>query len=219
MAKNMTTNKFNTIIFDFDSTLVSIEGIDELARMNGVYNQVSKLTQKAMDGHTPFESVFQKRLDLIKPTAVNLNTLAHLYQDNLVPGAKRLIQSLSNQGIEVHIVSGGYEQAILPTTNLFGIKPENVHTIRLGQNGIAAFTKVIHNHILVKDNGKRLLIGRLALNRQIAYIGDGNTDAQARPAVDCFIGFGGVVTREAVKNLADHYCTDPNIYSIYNYLT
>jgi len=65
----MSTNT-KIICFDCDSTLSTIEGIDELARVRGsdVFKQVEAMTHQAMDGKIPVEEVFGKRLEIIKPT-------------------------------------------------------------------------------------------------------------------------------------------------------
>lgn len=42
----------------------------------------------------------------------------------------------------------------------------------------------------------------------MAMIGDGVTDLQARPPADLFVGFGGIVTRQVVKENADWFVTD-----------
>ena len=56
------------VIFDCDSTLSRIEGIDELADIAGVTRQVRQMTDAAMAGEIGLEEVYGKRLELIKPT-------------------------------------------------------------------------------------------------------------------------------------------------------
>jgi len=70
------------IIFDFDSTLVAIEGIDELAKIRGVEKQVQTLTTQAMNGETTLEEVFSQRLNLIQPTLSDIQNLSKLYLKN-----------------------------------------------------------------------------------------------------------------------------------------
>src|SRR5205823_5222451 len=64
---------FRRVVFDCDSTLTRIEGIDELAAMNDVPHEVAGMTRRAMDGEIPFEEVFARRLELIKPTRKQLS--------------------------------------------------------------------------------------------------------------------------------------------------
>jgi len=77
------------LLFDCDSTLSAIEGIDELGRLRGpeVFQAVEDMTTKAMDGSTPMESIFAKRLDMIKPTLKELESIGQKYilKSNLPP--------------------------------------------------------------------------------------------------------------------------------------
>lgn len=209
--------KFKTVIFDFDSTLVTIEGIDELARMKGVYNQVSTLTDQAMNGSLAFEDVFYQRLELIQPSTEDLQTLGKLYQKHITRGAANLLNQLKKHDIDIYVITGGYLQAITPTTTALDVPSSQVFAIELAQNGVA-MTKVSKNQILTLSTGKHDLIKHLSLTSPIAYIGDGITDTYAKPLVDCFIGFGGVAHRPQVKTVSDHYVDSESIYSVYNYL-
>ena len=70
---------FDLIFFDCDSTLSTIEGIDELARLKGKELRVGLLTQKAMDGELDLQEVYGKRLRAIKPRRGQLKTIEELY--------------------------------------------------------------------------------------------------------------------------------------------
>ena len=59
---------FDLIFFDCDSTLSTIEGIDELARLKGKEGRVGLLTNKAMDGELDLADVYGKRLRAINRT-------------------------------------------------------------------------------------------------------------------------------------------------------
>ena len=118
MGKEM---KIKTLLFDFDSTLVTIEGIDELARMKGKYQEVSQLTRLAMEGELAFEDVFYRRLEVIQPTGKDLDQLSELYQRSLVPDAITTIHRLREAGLDIGVVTGAYRQAIVSTAKIFGI--------------------------------------------------------------------------------------------------
>src|SRR5260370_29794244 len=98
---------FELIIFDCDSTLSAIEGIDELARWQGRAEQVAELTHRAMNGDVPLETVYGERLELLKPTRDQLRKLGQLYRRHLVPGADQVIAALQAAGRQVFIVSRG----------------------------------------------------------------------------------------------------------------
>ena len=57
---------FRTVLFDCDSTLSTIEGIEELAAANRP--EIVALTEAAMRGEVPLETVYAKRLELVQPT-------------------------------------------------------------------------------------------------------------------------------------------------------
>ena len=54
------------MVSDMDSTLISIETIDEVAREVGLYNEISFITDEAMLGNLDFEESFKKRLSILK---------------------------------------------------------------------------------------------------------------------------------------------------------
>ena len=83
--------RFRTVIFDCDSTLSAIEGIDELAvhcREN-----VAQLTDAAMRGVIPLEEVYGRRLDLVRPTRAAIVALGLQYVARLVPDARETVAS------------------------------------------------------------------------------------------------------------------------------
>ena len=57
---------FQRVIFDCDSTLSTIEGIDELATLKGQTDHIAELTRQAMDGLVPLEEVYAARLELLE---------------------------------------------------------------------------------------------------------------------------------------------------------
>ena len=73
------------LLLDCDSTLSSIEGIDELGRLRGpeTFKAVEDMTTAAMDGGTPMEAIFAKRLDIIKPTIDHESAIAVLQLSGL----------------------------------------------------------------------------------------------------------------------------------------
>src|SRR5579863_8629398 len=73
------TAPINTIVFDCDGTLSSIEGIDELAKSNGASEQVKSLTATAMGQLGMNLELYEKRLELVNPTRDEVNLLADQY--------------------------------------------------------------------------------------------------------------------------------------------
>ncbi|MBC7386319.1 MAG: phosphoserine phosphatase SerB [Cryobacterium sp.] len=94
--------------FDMDSTLVDGEGIDELARARGVYDEVSQVTERAMRGEIDFAESFTERLELLR--GLTLLELDEVYDRMpLMPGAEDLIRELKKRGHRIAILSGGFD--------------------------------------------------------------------------------------------------------------
>ena len=69
------------ICFDCDTTLSSIEGIDELARLRGpeAFARVEALTNDAMNGLVRMEDVFGRRMDIVRPGAREVEAVGRRY--------------------------------------------------------------------------------------------------------------------------------------------
>ncbi|XHS78056.1 phosphoserine phosphatase SerB [Burkholderiaceae bacterium UC74_6] len=100
---------FRLAAFDMDSTLISIECIDEIAAMAGKKAEVAAITEAAMRGEiTDFKDSLRRRLALLKGTPVSAleRVLAERLQFN--PGARELCAALKAAGIKLVLVSGGF---------------------------------------------------------------------------------------------------------------
>ena len=75
----------DAIIFDCDGTLSFIEGIDELAKENGVGEPVMKITAEAMTHSGINPELYQRRLNLVLPTQQQVQTLGQAYFDRITP--------------------------------------------------------------------------------------------------------------------------------------
>ena len=196
---------YRFVFFDVDSTLVTIEGIDVLADGNP---EIAKLTDAAMNGEIPLDQVYAKRLELIRPTKDRVDGLGATYVQSLVDGAKETIATLQENGVIVHLITAGIEQAILPLANALHVK--NVHAVKLTFDAAGNYKDFDRRSFLTRPGGKELAVRdlRARSHGKAAFIGDGVSDLEAKPAVDLFIGFGGVVVRPRVKENANLYVTD-----------
>ena len=95
------------IAFDLDSTLILDEGIDELAREYGRYDEVARITEKAMTGALLFESSFAARLSVLRGLGAD-RVAAVLARIRITPGAAPLVAELRARGYRSAILSGGF---------------------------------------------------------------------------------------------------------------
>jgi phosphoserine phosphatase len=93
--------------FDMDSTLIQGEVIDELAKMAGVGERVSRITEAAMRGELGFDESFSRRVALLEGLPAE-NVYGLLDSIPLAEGAERLIRTLKLLGYKTAILSGGF---------------------------------------------------------------------------------------------------------------
>lgn len=205
--------RYGLVVFDADSTLADLEGIDWLAgrREPAITQQVVALTDRAMAGGLPLEAVYGERLRIIRPTRREIAALAEAYVAHQVPGMGALVRALREAGVAVHVVSGGVLDALLPLADALGIARDAVHAVQLAFDDDVA-SGLLGVQPLARQDGKRHVVATLKAvhgrDAAVALIGDGATDAEARPEVDTFIAFTGVVRREAVVQVADAEARD-----------
>lgn len=100
---------FKLIAFDMDSTLISIECVDEIADAVGRKAEVAAITEAAMRGEiTDFKDSLRRRVALLK--GVTVADMERVYTERLKvnPGAAELIQACQAAGLKVLLVSGGF---------------------------------------------------------------------------------------------------------------
>ncbi len=210
---------FDIICFDCDSTLSSIEGIDELASRVGLGEQMAALTNAAMNGEVALEEVYERRLSLIKPDKKAIDWLADLYIETMVDGVDEVFKILLDQNRQVHIISGGIRQAILPMANRLGLSDNHVHAVDVIFDYHGGYQGFDTHSPLARTGGKAEICSKLKNGAsKLAMIGDGQTDLESKQAGAFFVGFGGVAERQAVRQNADYYVTDKSLTGILKFV-
>jgi len=199
------------IFIDCDSTLSTIEGIDELARFQGeaVFKEVVALTDAAMNGEIPLDEVFPRRMEIIRPGQAACARVAALYLATITPGAAEFVAWLKQDGWLPVILSGGFQPLILPLAEALGIA--HVEAVPLYLDADGCYAGYDADYPTTKNLGKNAIIidwKRALLPERVVMLGDGISDLETQRDVDAFIGFGGVVSRAAVKAGADHWLDD-----------
>ncbi|MCP5268657.1 MAG: phosphoserine phosphatase SerB [Zoogloeaceae bacterium] len=99
---------FGLIAFDMDSTLITIECIDELADFAGKKAEVSAVTEAAMRGEIDYRESLRRRLSLL--AGLDARVLARVFGERLLlsPGARELLEAAQRAGLRSAILSGGF---------------------------------------------------------------------------------------------------------------
>jgi phosphoserine phosphatase len=196
---------YRSVVFDCDSTLSALEGIEELAAARR--RDVETLTDAAMRGEVPLEDVYGRRLALIQPERAAVEGLVQRYIDALVEDASETVQALRSAGVEVRIVSGGLLPAILGLARHLGLAHEAVSAVAIHFDDAGRYTGFDTDAPAARAGGKAEVVRAWkasppGLPEPIMFVGDGATDLEARSEVDLFVAFAGVVSRPAVVESA-----------------
>ncbi|HKF48648.1 MAG TPA: phosphoserine phosphatase SerB [Terracidiphilus sp.] len=162
--------------FDMDSTLIQGEVIDELARLAGVGEQVSRITEAAMRGELNFDESFARRVALLKGLAAE-RVYSLVDSIPLAEGAERLIRTLRLLGYKTAILSGGFTFFAEHLQRRLGI--DYVHANELETADGVVTGRVIPP--VVNGARKAELLGEIAREEgisleQVVAVGDGAND-------------------------------------------
>lgn len=100
--------EFKLVAMDMDSTLITIECIDEIADMQGLKPQVAAITEAAMRGELDFAASLKQRVALLE--GLDASALQRVYDERLKlsPGAEKMLAAVQKAGLKTLLVSGGF---------------------------------------------------------------------------------------------------------------
>lgn len=168
---------FRLLVMDMDSTLITIETIDELADLVGLKREVAAITEQAMRGEIEYNESLRRRVAVLK--GLDESALKRVYDERvkLSPGAETLLAAAKKHGIKTLLVSGGFTHV----TNL--LKPrlglDYTHSNTLAVNGGKVTGDIVGD--IVNADGKREELIRVrdllgCKREQIIGVGDGAND-------------------------------------------
>lgn len=209
------------VYFDCDSTLSSIEGVDELLQFvdEALRRDVAELTDRAMNGALPLAEVYETRLQKLAPRRAQLEEVGAHYCANVVPDGAATIAALQHLGKHVGVVSGGLLVPVQRLAQHLGVPREHVHAVPLIFDERGDYVDFDRSSPLWQNGGKVPIVRSAPeTHRPMAFVGDGVTDLETRDHVARFVGFGGVVCRAAVRDGAEHFVTSASLAGILPYV-
>ncbi|MCP2671090.1 HAD-IB family phosphatase [Maricaulaceae bacterium EIL42A08] len=200
------------IVFDVDSTLLSVESLDftvERALRSAPDGPeraaaLSALTDQGMAGEIDFRTSLERRIAIAGLTRDSVEAGAQALIEYLTEGMDEMLTRLRDRGVSVFAVSGGFEDLIRPALSHLGFDANTIHANGFTFAPDGAVTGFDRNRPTSRTGGKAEVIAQLKASLgagRAVMVGDGMTDFEAfeTGAADHFIGFGGVVTRAPVK--------------------
>lgn len=211
--------KFDSAVFDVDSTLVTIEGLDFLAELKHKEEELSKITKAAMGGSMSMRDAMEIKMKTIAPSYKDLVRMGQEYIKNVTPGAIETIKILKKHLIKVWVLTGNFNPAVLMLAEFLGIDSNKVLTNKIYFDSKNNYLKFDLDNPLSNNGGKSVTVNKYKNSmRRTVLIGDGSTDLDTKGVVDLFIGYGGVVYRSNVEKDADVYVKENNLQAIIPYI-
>lgn len=202
-------------VFDFDSTLMDGETIDELARAYGVKNDIAKITQKAMNGELDFYESLKLRVSFLNGMK---ESHAREVCENLplIKGAKEIIIELKKMDVKVVCFSGGFKLATEHFREVLGLDADFSNTLH-SKNGI--LSGEVGGEMMFGDSkGKMLLSLQRVLSispKDTIAIGDGANDRAMFKYADKKVAF---CAKDTLKKEANIIIEKRDLREILNYI-
>lgn len=213
----MNGDKQTTILlFDFDSTFVTVEALDELANIvlldapdrEERVAAITVITNQGMTGEIGFADSLAQRFEQLQPTRAQLDELVEVLKANISPSFIENKAFIQHHADTIWVVSGGFKDFIVPVVAAFGISADHVlaNEFIWASDGSRAIDYDRSNH-LSQNGGKIKAVKALNLPNDAhkVMVGDGMTDYAIRGVglVNEFVAFTETVARKPVVEVAD----------------
>jgi len=177
VADHHTLDNFGLVLMDMDSTLITIECIDEIADMHGLKPQVAAVTQAAMRGEIEFAESLRLRVALLK--GLDESALQRVYDERLrlSPGTEQWIAACKQHAVRTMVVSGGFDFFAERVKTLAGLDYAQANRLEIVDGELTG--KVLGDIVDAQAKADWLHKQRLALGleaAQVIAIGDGAND-------------------------------------------
>ncbi len=170
-------DELGLIVSDMDSTLITIECIDEIADMQGIKDKVAAITERSMRGELDFAESLRERVALL--AGLEESALERVWQERLTltPGADALLAACKDAGVAFMLVSGGFTFFTDRLKQQLGLDYAYANQLEVAQGRLTG--KVIGE--IVDAAAKRRLLSQkrqeLGLaDHQVLAVGDGAND-------------------------------------------
>lgn len=212
---DMDFGELGLIVSDMDSTLITIECVDEIAAGVGLKDKVAEITERSMRGELDFEQSLRSRVALL--AGLDEQILADVYENvlQLSPGAEFLLDECKRHNVKFLLVSGGFTFFTERLQQRLGFEYQHANVLEIENGRLTGRLKGRIIDAQAKADLLREYRSRLGLQpHQVLAVGDGANDIpmlkeagigvayrakpKARAAADACINFGGL---ERVRGL------------------
>ncbi|MFS0736981.1 phosphoserine phosphatase SerB [Sphingomonas sp. 1P06PA] len=125
------------LVADMDSTMITVECIDELADYGGIKAQVAEVTERAMRGELDFEAALEARVALLKGLDAGVLARCLAERVRIMPGAEALVRTMRANGARAVLVSGGFTAFADPVAARIGFDHALSNRLEIDGSGLA----------------------------------------------------------------------------------
>jgi len=206
-------------VFDFDSTLTSVEALDVLAEItlankpekDAVVSEIQAITNLGIDGDISFTESLERRLSLLHANKTDLDTLVQELQHKVSASIVRNKEFFEKYSEDIYVISCGFKEFIEPIVAKYNIPAHKVYANTFTYDEMGNITGFDKENVLSSHNGKIECLKRMNLVGEVQVIGDGYSDYVMREAgiADKFFAYTENVSRDKATANADH--VTPNL--------
>ncbi len=125
------------LIADMDSTMITVECIDELADYAGIKPQIAEITERAMRGELDFAGALHERVALLKGLADEAIDQCRAERVKIMPGARALVRTMKARGAQTLLVSGGFTRFTGPVAEEIGFDRAVANVLEIADGALA----------------------------------------------------------------------------------
>ena len=125
------------IVADMDSTMITVECIDELADYAGIKAQIAAVTEAAMRGELDFGEALDARVALLKGLDEGVIARCLAERVKIMPGARELVRTMRGWGATAILVSGGFTRFAEPVAAEIGFTRAIANVLEIADGKLA----------------------------------------------------------------------------------
>lgn len=178
------------LVSDMDSTMITVECIDELADYAGIKPEIAAITERAMAGELDFAEALKARVALL--AGLDEDVIAQCLRERVqpMPGADILVRTMTGWGAHTVLVSGGFTSFTGPVADRLGFHEVHANLLEIKDGRLTGALAAD----IVDASTKRIVLHAAAEARGVDLeaalaVGDGANDL---PMIAAAVSGGGL---------------------------